>query len=399
MSKQTPYSLRHDALHNAVSKSASSHLPQGTTQHLQTDDASRERRNARGLELFKAMNLVINEAPLEVLLPLRQTCHSLYQRADGRLLWHFAVGPDGIDLAARRKNELDIDIHSPNTEPRHVLDIRGPDEGCIGCNTDAVSERLRCTCIRKRLRQLRCLSGIRFDMVRVWVNSNQNLGNFQRGEDNILKAQTTVYIVDIDHKPNKAVYLPTAPIGGSPEVTIIMVVDPAATGELSAQSHFASGQPNPNATYSYLFASNNPSWYSIPTTNNWPGAPVNDEIAFMDVFMVHFAQIQLATKPAWTYLVGSEVWPSDWLAAHRLQEDDWEQKYDVAVQNYVQERVFPLLVRVDAVRKHVQGVFKADEMMHAVTAAGRSYGWQTLAEFDERWQAKHGLPLSFVLCC
>ncbi|BEJ11787.1 hypothetical protein CspHIS471_0202470 [Cutaneotrichosporon sp. HIS471] len=380
-------------------QSSISYLPEGPMQRSSTQDISRQQRMAKHLTFLKVLNLVINNEPLDVLLPLRLTCHSLFQMVEAKLLWHFVSCHDGIHMAARFKNEFDIDIENNFNRPRHVLDIRGPDGGCQGCNNDDRSMSQPCVCISKRLRQLGCLSHITFDMVRVWVNSDQHLEEFEQEEGNILKAQTTVYIVKIDHDPTKLIYLPTAPIGGSLDVTVIMVVDPAETCELTFKPQFTSSEPNTDVTYSYIFVSNNPSWYTIPTTSNWPGAPVNDEFGFLDLFMDHFAQLQLAIEPALAYLVGSEAWPSDWMAAHRLKDEDWEHKYDVAVHNYVEKRVFPDRVKFHACRRRAEGLLKSEDMEDAIVAANRSYDWLSLAQFDERWQMERGLPLSFVLGC
>ncbi|BEI81084.1 hypothetical protein CcaverHIS002_0202440 [Cutaneotrichosporon cavernicola] len=383
----------------AYIQSSTPYLPEGPMQRSSTQDISRQLRKAKRLKFLKVLNLVMDNEPLDVLLPLRLTCHSLFKMVEAKLLWHFASCHDGIHMAARFKNEFDIDIETNNNLPRHVLDIRGPDGGCQGCNNDDRFMIQPCVCISKRLRQLGCLSHITFDMVRVWVNSDQHLENFEQEEVNILKAKTTVYIVKINHDPSKVIYLPTAPIGGSLDVTVIMVVDPAETCKLTVKPQFTSSEPNTDVTYSYIFVSNNPSWYTIPTTNSWPGAPVDDEFGFLDFFMDHFAQLQLAIEPALAYLVGSEAWPSDWMAAHRLKDEDWEHKYDVAVHNYVEKRVFPDRVKFHACRRRAEGLLKSEDMKDAIVAANRSYDWLSLAQFDERWQMERGLPLSFVLGC
>ncbi len=281
--------------------------------------------------------------------------------------------------------------------PRYVLDIRTPVDGCDGCTTDIDIDHPRCTCLARSLRKLKRLPKVQFDMVRIWTTSDQPLADLTAEDHDILKAKTTVYIVKIAPRPDEWAYLPTSPIGGSAEVAVVMVVNPGATAELPTKAPQAYSEPHPGVTYRYLFVSGDPLYSAVPTTNNWPGAPVNTKYAFLDVFTMHLVQ-SLVTHPSQTYLVGTEGWPSDWMAAGNLHAEDWEQPYSVAVKRYIKQRMYPKLIK-QYVARSLAGVGSSDgeEQRQAVEAATQSLDWMTWAEYEAWWQSQHGLPLSFIL--
>jgi hypothetical protein len=281
--------------------------------------------------------------------------------------------------------------------PRYVLDIRTPVDGCDGCKTDIEIDRPSCKCLARSLWKLKRLPKVQFDMVRIWTTSDQPLADLTAEENDILKAKTTVYIVKIAPRPHEWAYLPTSPIGGCGEVAVVMVVNPGATAELPTKAPQAYSEPLAGITYRYLFVSGDPSYSAVPTTYNWPGAPVNTKYAFLDVFTMHLVQ-SLVAHPSQTYLVGTEGWPSDWMAAGNLHAEDWEQPYPVAVKRYIKQRMYPKLVKQYVARSLADvGSSDEEEQRQAVKAATQSFGWMTWDEYDAWWQSQHGLPLSFIL--
>lgn len=380
-----------NASHKGESRALSSTAPQGVPHPPPTHDSHMDSKDDDPTFL-KVLGLVMEEAPLDILLRLRLTSWALYHETNAWLAYQFVVGKDDIDTRILKSAQGHSD------RPRFVLELRGPEEGCSGCKTDLELERPRCQCISQTLQQLANLPDVPFDIVRVWVNSDQNLADFEDGEENLIKAKTTVYIVNIVHDPEKWAYLPTSPIGGSTEVTINMVVDPASTAELPTKPPLEYGKPNPNVTYRYFFTSSNPTWHSTRSLNKWPGEPVERKIGFLDVFTAHLAKTQFVDEPAKTYLVGSEAWPAEWMAAHRLRDEDWEQDYDVAVHDYVSYRIFPKIVEALARLRQAEGLLRnEEEAIAAVISATESYDWMTWYEYDVWLQKQHGLDLSFVL--